>query len=271
MIISHNLHDVFEAADRITVLRLGQRVASAEEVRDDAAGGRARDHRRHDQPRARDGRHGGGGGMTEHDASLDPTAAVVAEPLPPVAPPGEGPARSRSRASCARWWQGVKAGELGSLPIIVGLIVIVIVFGLLDDTFLTERNFTNLLLQMVGDRDHRHRRRVRAAHRRDRPVGGLRERRGGVVMTLLLRPDDPGWPWWAAIGAALALHDRDRLRPGARDHEGRRAVVRRHAGGAPHLVGRRPHPDDPGLAGGHDQDPGRRRRRDRQRLPEPDC
>src|ERR671914_607687 len=24
-----------------------------------------------------------------------------------------------------------------------------------------------------------------------------------VVMTLLLRPDDPGWPWWAAIGVAL--------------------------------------------------------------------
>ena len=27
---------------------------------------------------------------------------------------------------------------------------------------------------------------------------------GGVVMTLLLRPDNPGWPWWAAIVAALA-------------------------------------------------------------------
>jgi D-xylose transport system permease protein len=27
---------------------------------------------------------------------------------------------------------------------------------------------------------------------------------GGVLMTLLLRPDDPGWPWWLAIGVALA-------------------------------------------------------------------
>ena len=27
MIISHNLHDIFEVADRITVLRLGQKVA----------------------------------------------------------------------------------------------------------------------------------------------------------------------------------------------------------------------------------------------------
>jgi D-xylose transport system ATP-binding protein len=30
VIISHNLHDVFEVADRITVLRLGQRVALLE-------------------------------------------------------------------------------------------------------------------------------------------------------------------------------------------------------------------------------------------------
>jgi D-xylose transport system ATP-binding protein len=27
VVISHNLHDIFEVADRITVLRLGQRVA----------------------------------------------------------------------------------------------------------------------------------------------------------------------------------------------------------------------------------------------------
>ena len=27
---------------------------------------------------------------------------------------------------------------------------------------------------------------------------------GGVVMTLLLRPEDPGWSWWAAILVALA-------------------------------------------------------------------
>jgi D-xylose transport system permease protein len=141
--------------------------------------------------------------MTERDAGLDPTAAVVAEPLPPVAPPGEGPGTESLSSFLRRWWQGVKAGELGSLPIILGLIVIVIVFGLLDDTFLTERNFTNLLLQMVaiatiaigvvfvlliGEID------LSVAF-----VSAV----GGVVMTLLLRPDDPGWPWWAAIGAAL--------------------------------------------------------------------
>jgi D-xylose transport system ATP-binding protein len=30
VIVSHNLHDIFECADRITVLRLGQRVAQFE-------------------------------------------------------------------------------------------------------------------------------------------------------------------------------------------------------------------------------------------------
>ena len=43
----------------------------------------------------------------------------------------------------------MRAGELGSLPIIVGLVLIFIVFGILEDN-LTERNFTNLILQMAG-------------------------------------------------------------------------------------------------------------------------
>jgi D-xylose transport system permease protein len=100
-------------------------------------------------------------------------------------------------------WQGIRSGELGSLPIVVGLIVIFVLFGILDDTFVTERNFTNLLLQMaaiatmaigivfvllVGEID------LSVAF-----VSGV----GGVVMTLLLRPDDPGWPWWISIGVAL--------------------------------------------------------------------
>jgi D-xylose transport system permease protein len=103
------------------------------------------------------------------------------------------------------WWQRVRGGELGSLPIIVALIVIAIVFGLLDDAFLTERNFTNLLLQMaavailaigvvfvllIGEID------LSIAY-----VSAV----GGVVMTLLIRTDNPGWPWWLAILAAVAV------------------------------------------------------------------
>ena len=47
------------------------------------------------------------------------------------------------------WLQGVKSGELGSLPIVVALVIIFITFGALNDVFLTSRNFTNLLLQIA--------------------------------------------------------------------------------------------------------------------------
>jgi D-xylose transport system permease protein len=103
------------------------------------------------------------------------------------------------------WLQRVRSGELGSIPIIVALIVIAIVFGVLNDTFLTERNFTNLLLQMaavatlaigivfvllIGEID------LSIAY-----VSAV----GGVVMTLLIREGDPGWPWWLAILAAVGV------------------------------------------------------------------
>jgi D-xylose transport system permease protein len=127
------------------------------------------------------------------------------EALPPAHPTPEVEADSPDTLGgyLRLWWQGVTYGELGSLPIIIGLGFIVVIFGILDDTFLTERNFTNLLLQMaaiatiaigvvfvllIGEID------LSVAF-----VSAV----GGVVMTLLLRPDDPGWPWWAAIGVAL--------------------------------------------------------------------
>jgi D-xylose transport system permease protein len=101
------------------------------------------------------------------------------------------------------WLQRVRDGELGTLPIVVGLVLIVVTFAILEDNFFTERNFTNLLLQMsavatiaigvvfvllIGEID------LSVAF-----VSAV----GGVVMTLLLRPGDPGWSWWLAIGFAL--------------------------------------------------------------------
>ena len=46
-----------------------------------------------------------------------------------------------------RWWTDVKSGELGSLPIIVGLVIIAIVFQTQNDRFLTAGNFVNLIVQ----------------------------------------------------------------------------------------------------------------------------
>ncbi len=64
---------------------------------------------------------------------------------PPIAP--EGAPRDTVAAYARRWWVDVKSGELGSLPIIVGLIIIAIVFQTQNDRFLTAGNFVNLIVQ----------------------------------------------------------------------------------------------------------------------------
>jgi D-xylose transport system permease protein len=63
---------------------------------------------------------------------------------PPAAP--AGPATQTIGAYARRWWTDVKSGELGSLPIVVGLIIIAIVFQSQNDRFLTAGNFVNLLV-----------------------------------------------------------------------------------------------------------------------------
>jgi D-xylose transport system permease protein len=59
----------------------------------------------------------------------------------------EGPARETVAAYARRWWVDVKSGELGSLPIVLGLIIIAIVFQTQNDRFLTAGNFVNLIVQ----------------------------------------------------------------------------------------------------------------------------
>jgi D-xylose transport system permease protein len=118
---------------------------------------------------------------------------------------GEEPSPDTLSGYLRLWWQGVRAGELGSLPIIVGLVLIFVIFGILEEQFLQERNFTNLLLQMAGIATIA----IGVVFvlliaEIDLSVAFV-SAVGGVVMTLLLRPDDPGWPWWAAIGVALLV------------------------------------------------------------------
>jgi D-xylose transport system permease protein len=128
--------------------------------------------------------------------------AIQAAELP-RRPGGDEPSPETLSGYVRLWLQGVRSGQLGSLPIVVALVIIFVTFGALNDTFLTERNFTNLLLQtapiatmaigvvfvlLIAEID------LSVAF-----VSAV----GGVVVTLLLRPDDPGWPWWLAIGAGL--------------------------------------------------------------------
>jgi D-xylose transport system permease protein len=129
---------------------------------------------------------------------------VTAAPPSPLLAAGS-PEQETLSGYARRRAQSIRAGELGSLPILIGLVVIAIVFGSLDDTFFKERNFTNLLLQvaavstmaigvvfvlLIGEID------LSVAY-----VSGV----GGVMMTLLLRPEASAWPWWGAIGVALAV------------------------------------------------------------------
>jgi D-xylose transport system permease protein len=103
-----------------------------------------------------------------------------------------------------RWWTDVKSGELGSLPIIIGLLIIAVVFQSQNDRFLTASNFVNLIVQsaaftviamgivfvlLLGEID------LSVGY-----VSGV----AGVIATVLLIPDGNEVPTIVALGAALA-------------------------------------------------------------------
>jgi D-xylose transport system permease protein len=101
------------------------------------------------------------------------------------------------------WWTDVRAGQLGSLPIIIGLIIIAIVFQSQNDRFLTASNFVNLIVQsaafatiamgivfvlLLGEID------LSVGY-----VSGV----GGVIAAVLLIPDGNQTGTWIAIFLAL--------------------------------------------------------------------
>jgi D-xylose transport system permease protein len=102
-----------------------------------------------------------------------------------------------------RWWTDVRSGELGSLPIIVGLIIIAIVFQTANSNFLTAGNFVNLIVQsaayalvamgivfilLLGEID------LSVGY-----VSGV----AGVLIALLLTPDGNVMPTFLAVIIAL--------------------------------------------------------------------
>jgi D-xylose transport system permease protein len=122
-----------------------------------------------------------------------------------VAAPPPAAAEGTSIGGYARrWWTGVRSGDLGSLPIVVGLIVIAIVFQIQNDRFLTAGNFVNLIVQtapyaviamgvtfalLLGEID------LSIGF-----VSGV----GGVLVALLLTPDGNELPTGLAILVVLA-------------------------------------------------------------------
>jgi D-xylose transport system permease protein len=122
----------------------------------------------------------------------------------------ELPREKQSLAEATRaWWVGVRAGELGALPILVGIVIIAIYFQSRNSHFLTAGNFVNLIAQasavivigmgvvfvlLLGEID------LSIGF-----VSGM----GGVVAATLLVPDSNQWATApaliAALGAGIAI------------------------------------------------------------------
>jgi D-xylose transport system permease protein len=101
-------------------------------------------------------------------------------------------------------WVRIKGGETGVLPVVAGLLLVSVLFQVANSHFLTAGNLVNLLVQaavfsllamgevfalLLGEID------LSIGF-----VAGL----SAVVMAELVQPAH-GWPWWAAILAALVV------------------------------------------------------------------
>ena len=77
-------------------------------------------------------------------------AAPEAQGSTEVVPPQGDTVAETLRGAWSDWLRRLRAGDLGALPIFVGLAALAVLFSALDDSFYTDRNFVNLLLQTAG-------------------------------------------------------------------------------------------------------------------------
>lgn len=107
------------------------------------------------------------------------------------------------KGAAADYWARIKSGDIGSLPAVLGLIALCIVFGVMSDVFLTPGNFANLLTQaasviviamglifvlLLGEID------LSAGY-----ASGVT----GAVLVILVT--NHGWPWYAAFAVSIAV------------------------------------------------------------------
>ena len=109
---------------------------------------------------------------------------------------------SSIQAYFSDYWKRIRSGDMGSLPIILGLIVITIIFQSLNQNYLTPRNFVNLIVQMAGITTIA----IGVVYvlllgEIDLSISYV-SAVAAVFMTMRLRPPD-GWPWFVALVAAL--------------------------------------------------------------------
>ncbi len=107
------------------------------------------------------------------------------------------------KGAASDYWARIKSGDIGSLPAVLGLIVLCAVFGVMSDVFLTPGNFANLLTQaasviviamglifvlLLGEID------LSAGY-----ASGVT----GAVLVILIT--NHGWPWYLALAISIAV------------------------------------------------------------------
>jgi D-xylose transport system permease protein len=127
----------------------------------------------------------------------------------PTAPPAQFDLAEASDSqglgqAAHEYWTRVKGGDLGSLPAIIGVVVLVVIFGVMEgDVFLTENNFANLINQgaasivlamglvfvlLLGEIDL---------------SAGFAAGMGAAILTVT--QTNHGWPWPLSVIAALLV------------------------------------------------------------------
>ncbi len=100
------------------------------------------------------------------------------------------------------WWQRLRGGESGALPIVAGLVVIVIIFQSQQSKFLSAGNLVNLLVQaaffiLLGLAEMF----ALILSEIDLSVGFVAAIGGTIIAALVSPPYN--WPWWAGIIVGL--------------------------------------------------------------------
>jgi D-xylose transport system permease protein len=104
------------------------------------------------------------------------------------------------------WWLRVRSGDSGVLPVVLGMVVVAVIFEIVtpEHAFLRPSNLVYIfglstvymVLAMAETV-------VLLLGEIDLSVGAV-ALFGGVIAFKLVQQPGPGWPWWAAILAALA-------------------------------------------------------------------
>jgi D-xylose transport system permease protein len=141
----------------------------------------------------------GGGGTTP----VAPEATTESAPSPEVIALAPEFLAGSLREYLQGWWQRIRGGESGALPILVGLVLIVVIFQSQNSHFLGANNLINLIGQssffiLLGAAEMF----ALLLSEIDLSVGFVAAVGGATTAALVSAPTN--WPWWAAVIVGLA-------------------------------------------------------------------